>query len=709
MAPIPSATPGACPPSRGLFTLALSVAFGIVLALNFGECCIRRNSYNRSQEALLATPARSTREARSRGTRRIGPLRPARPLTPLDGYGAFADFDGMQAAAYGDANLYSPSVRAQDLTDSQVEAVTAARSQPVATTSVGCAGSDLSNPPTVHPRDLTDFQTDILRSPATHTDNFTDSETHLPDEPDDQPTQASTSSQEIEVVRKFGESGEGQAMLVKQRKTGELFVLKEITVSKKCAAGHGKLPGEVKAFTQHLQKRHPNIVVFHSFNLFPDEDPSASHGFCEIVLEYCSGGDLADYCGNLFDRQLYTAPLFVLHFIASMSDALAFIHLGCGPSGVGSLEAPPSNHQPFIHCDIKPNNVFLRWTESSEHGMPTIVLGDWGFSTLERKSTGVCGTPGILPPEAIRVWDYCDTNPEAHRIAQRSQILTCASDVYTFGATLYTLAFTKNFDNSSFGSSSSDGGNPFEPPGLVEDFAATTLARFPAVLETMQRSLAEHPSQRVTTAELRNVVPMIKQLIARLYAAGVRWTDCAPRRQMLFTPSDLMSTPAVSASMPASSPASSLTSTKGMPSKREVTDSTDQTASVSRISGFADEFCWCANHRSLSGHRPGPDCVREPSVYQAQPVSQTSSLTDDFCWCANHRSLSHRRPGPECVREREVVVPVTTQEVLSATFIAPGCASTALQRLDAETVVAWSRFSDSSEDDFSADDDGFEY
>ena len=645
MAPVPAAAST----HSTLFILAIPIAFGIV-SIILGICCASGRGSDRSLQASLAPTSKSIVKARE-GAERIDSSGSAKLPTSVsgamdNGYGTFADFDGIQAAAYISLNFGSPPlVRPQDLTASQPEAIMRTRSLPYATRNAVRAGVDLSSPPIVCAGDLTDSQLTAVRQhqscPATVTVCGVHVQNHISSMCSDSSSNlqpglivASGSQQPnppdgIQIIRRFGPSGEGQATLVKQCSTGKLFVVKEIPVSRKCATGRGNLPAEVRAFTQYLQRSHPNIVVFHSCNLCPNENASASGGICQITLEYCSGGDLAVYCNKLLEMQVYTSPLFVLHFIASMSDALAFIHLGCGPSGIDGIATPPDHHQPFLHLDIKPGNVFLRWTGSDEYGMPTIVLGDWGFSTLERKSRGMCGTPGLIVPEAGRVWDLCDTDSEAYWTACSSQVMTRASDIYTFGATLYTLIFTTNFDNRTFTTdSTTSASNAFEPPGLAEDFATTDFARLPAVLRTMQCCFVENPRHRITTETLYSLTPQIKRLIADIYAAGYRWTDHAPRpQQTVLSPGELPSSWS-------SSEFSSLArqrdiSVCGAADSSDPTTSTKAKASqvhntdrMSQISGFSDTFCWCTNHRSLSSRRPGPGCVREEVGAEPHVVSE---------------------------------------------------------------------------------------
>lgn len=315
---------------------------------------------------------------------------------------------------------------------------------------------------------------------------------------------------DYKLVRKFKRSGEGQAKLFRARRASELMVVKTVGVMPK-ANGKLRLPDEVKTLKLlRRQHQHPNIIVWHGYEM---DRRSRNRAVCHLKFEYCSGGDLQDYCKGLIKTQTLAAPLFVLHFIVSMADALAYLHLGYPPPGTGTGHHNRRRYQPIIHCDIKPANIFLRSPGSNTYGMPDIVLGDFGLACLEHESYDTCGTRGYFPPEVKRAREDLE-NADAQQGVQ-----TRASDIYTFGATLYSLAFAHRFDNSA-----AKGFDGHEPPELVELFYATKLDPF-IVLEIMEQCFAEHPTDRITTGELYDIAAEMKRVIAGQYARGARWTD----------------------------------------------------------------------------------------------------------------------------------------------------------------------------------------
>ncbi|KAK4548549.1 hypothetical protein LTR36_009459 [Oleoguttula mirabilis] len=573
------------PVASTVFILVIPVMFCLAIFLTCGEIFNRRIRC-RGQEALLARSPRFVREARDRARRRAWPFNAPRPHTPTDeeaglpgGYGSFDDFDGVHPAAYTNFGRYSDSIMPDypSLTGSQLDALANGAGRPFSRDSAG-----------------------------------------------------------YEFVRRFPASGEGQVELLKAPHTGELIIVKTIALKDHPADRQCDLPGEIKALGR-LTKQHPNIIVWHGYTTVRD---SNSREICNIRMEYCSGGDLIDYCESLVGIRNLPAPIFVLHFIASMSDALAYLHHGYGPSGDLSSPRPHGKHNAMIHRDIKPNNIFLR-SKSNKYGMPDIVLGDFEFACLESESKGAVGTPGHYPPEAKCAVALRQTDPEAYNKLHGTQILTRSSDVYTFGAAVYSLAFVRTFNNSE----EETGFNSHEPPDLAERFAATDLDQSPFVLDIMKRCFADQPADRIKTGELHDMAAQIKDLIADMYEIGARMTNQSVSRW-----EDQRQTLSLSSSV--------------------YTESAAPSADMAQISGFTDEFCWFPNHRSLSDRHPGPDC------YLQRDLDSSSSTLP----------LATQSKGS-----------ITGRGVFGAraTLLAPGNTTVLAKSYEA---VLQSGFSDSSED-----------
>ncbi|KAL1206273.1 Serine/threonine-protein kinase ATG1a [Cardamine amara subsp. amara] len=121
---------------------------------------------------------------------------------------------------------------------------------------------------------------------------------------------------------------------------------------------------------------HPNIIRFYEAIQTGDR--------IFLVLEYCSGGDLAGYI-NLHGKVSETVAK---HFMRQLA-------LG--------LQVLQEKH--FIHRDLKPQNLLL----SSKEVTPLLKIGDFGFArslTPESMAETFCGSPLYMAPEIIRNQKY---------------------------------------------------------------------------------------------------------------------------------------------------------------------------------------------------------------------------------------------------------------------------------------------------------------
>lgn len=121
-----------------------------------------------------------------------------------------------------------------------------------------------------------------------------------------------------------------------------------------------------------------------------------------IVMEYLDGESL----GTLFDRGQIELDAIVA-IGAQIAGSLAALHAG----GV-------------IHCDIKPDNVFVLY-DSGPSGWPRVKVIDFGVARFSDETpssdSAIAGTPCYMAPEQWR------GQP------------TAKSDVYAFGCMLYEL------------------------------------------------------------------------------------------------------------------------------------------------------------------------------------------------------------------------------------------------------------------------------
>ena len=193
--------------------------------------------------------------------------------------------------------------------------------------------------------------------------------------------------QEFLYIKKVGEGGQGRCDLFKRVSDGMLFVYKLM----KCRVEvdeRGK-PKEVKILMDILgNHRHIINMYFWSWN------PSQTIYY----LEYCSSGDLANLVKQYhIKHRVYVPESFIWHSYLQLSEALGFIHEGYDRNHHRS----PPNFQSIVHRDIKPHNVFLRYT--SPYQYPDLVLADFGLATRQIRSCegrqDFCGTLAYQGPE----------------------------------------------------------------------------------------------------------------------------------------------------------------------------------------------------------------------------------------------------------------------------------------------------------------------
>jgi serine/threonine protein kinase len=198
------------------------------------------------------------------------------------------------------------------------------------------------------------------------------------------------------IVRRLGEGGMGVVFLAEQvalRRTVAIKMLRDVRLDR-----GARFLTEARA---SATIRHQHVVHMYDYGEF--------HGVPYLVMEYLSGGDLA----NQIRVKGPMPPQDAAILAAKLAGALQFIHeLG------------------IIHRDVKPSNVLF-----DERGEPK--LADFGLAKQEENvaqtATGaVIGTPAYMAPEQAR------GEPVAY-----------AADVFSLGCVLYEmLTGTRPFTGS---------------------------------------------------------------------------------------------------------------------------------------------------------------------------------------------------------------------------------------------------------------------
>ena len=145
-------------------------------------------------------------------------------------------------------------------------------------------------------------------------------------------------------IKKIGHGSFGEAFTVESYENGKMFVLK---TEKLDSQMRRKRVDEVKA----LKKcDHPNIVQYieHSF----DSENS------NIIMEYCSGGDLAAFLKN---KEGFVPENISHAWIVDLARGMKYLQ-----------------SKRIVHRDLKPENIFISSDKS-------LKIGDFGLARcLER-------------------------------------------------------------------------------------------------------------------------------------------------------------------------------------------------------------------------------------------------------------------------------------------------------------------------------------
>ncbi|XP_020359020.1 serine/threonine-protein kinase ULK2 isoform X1 [Oncorhynchus kisutch] len=152
------------------------------------------------------------------------------------------------------------------------------------------------------------------------------------------------------------------------------------SINKKNLSKSQILLGKEIKILKELQ--HENIVALYDVQ----ETPNSVF----LVMEYCNGGDLADYLqakGTLREDTLRV-------FLQQISAAMRIL-----------------NSKGIIHRDLKPQNILLSYTSrkrSSIHGI-RIKIADFGFARYLQSNmmaATLCGSPMYMAPEVIMSQNY---------------------------------------------------------------------------------------------------------------------------------------------------------------------------------------------------------------------------------------------------------------------------------------------------------------
>ena len=218
-----------------------------------------------------------------------------------------------------------------------------------------------------------------------------------------------------EIVRTLGQGGFGITYEAEQIALRRKVAIKEFFMKEYCerdgATSHvtlGTSSGSkelVERFRVKFVKEARTIATLNHPHIVKIIDVFEENGTAYYVMLYLEGGSLADLCKD--GRRLSEAE--ALHYTRQIASALDYLH---------------HRPEPMNHLDVKPSNVLL-----DENG--DAVLIDFGISKrYDEKGGQTSSTPvgishGYSPLEQYKDGGVKEFSP--------------ATDIYSLGATLYTL------------------------------------------------------------------------------------------------------------------------------------------------------------------------------------------------------------------------------------------------------------------------------
>ncbi|XP_066595894.1 serine/threonine-protein kinase unc-51 [Prorops nasuta] len=167
-----------------------------------------------------------------------------------------------------------------------------------------------------------------------------------------------------------------------RKKPNFVVAIKSIT-KKSLAKSQNLLGKEIKILKELTELHHENVVAL--------LDCKESNHNVFLVMEYCNGGDLADYLGAKGTLSEDTIRVF----LRQLSGAMKALHA----KGV-------------VHRDLKPQNILLSHNCGKSCPQPhqiTLKIADFGFARFLRDgvmAATLCGSPMYMAPEVIMSLQY---------------------------------------------------------------------------------------------------------------------------------------------------------------------------------------------------------------------------------------------------------------------------------------------------------------
>lgn len=255
-------------------------------------------------------------------------------------------------------------------------------------------------------------------------------------------------------------------------------------------------------------KPHPNILKVFGCDLL-----GLRHA--NLYTEFCNGGDLSEFAVKRPGAGDLVPENFALHVFISLIRALAYLHYGLRWNAEYKRYCQETKYTPCVHGDVKPENVFLKWTQNPQQpGMPDIVLGDFGFTQPASRAEGVTGTTAYQAPELAAIRALKKVDPKAYeRTMSTRGHMTFATDVFSLGQTMHVVCKAMLHQI---------GGDPHTKPvrrvmvgkrwqmiGVELDSSEVPSYVTPEIEDSIKRCLAPNPAMRPTMG-LNGMLQMVE-------------------------------------------------------------------------------------------------------------------------------------------------------------------------------------------------------
>lgn len=212
------------------------------------------------------------------------------------------------------------------------------------------------------------------------------------------------------VLQVIGEGTFGKVSKILRLHDSQVLVWKELHYGRMSEKEKEQLVAEVNILRE---VNHKNIVKY--YDRIIDRDAKKIY----IIMEYCSGGDLASIIRQRQISGMMVAEPFVWSILAQVAMAVqhchnkqfapAAINNGGAPAtteGYGNIDGSSGLHPAssssssasIVHRDLKPSNIFLDASYRAK-------LGDFGLARVLDSSVDLAqthvGTPYYMSPEQV--------------------------------------------------------------------------------------------------------------------------------------------------------------------------------------------------------------------------------------------------------------------------------------------------------------------